>query len=112
MVIIQNRCPRVSVGEQHGDTADHIKVFQCGHDDGAAFIASEIPRQDRQSVLGSFVMEAGFHHSVGVFLQCAVDGHPFEREVLLGEEVACEHEAGDEKGKVFFHENKGLILFM
>jgi hypothetical protein len=24
--------------------------------------------------------------------------------VLLGEEVACEHEAGDEKGKVFFHD--------
>ena len=36
-------------------------------------------------------------------------GTPFERKVLLGEEVACEHEAGDEKGKVFFHRMGGII---
>ena len=90
--------------------ADHIKVFQGRYADGAVLLTGKIACKQGYSVLGSLVVESSFYHGVGVLLQRAVNGHPFEREVLLGEEVACEHEAGEEKGEVFFHRIRGNLI--
>lgn len=49
-------------------------------------------------------------HCVGVCLQCAVNGHAFEGEVLLGEDGACEEEAGEEEGEVFLHSAIGFMI--